>query len=733
MDRPDLIRRRVLRRSSLCAAAALADLRLRLPGLAAAGALGGSFRQVHAELEPDLSAPLDDAIELDSWIHIARGGTVTVLCNHAEMGQGITTALPMLIAEELEVPLEAIRVRIAPPAQRYWNPRFDRQLTGESASVRGMHVVWRQAGAQARDRLLRAAAARLGVDQASLNARDGAIHAADGRSASYGALAADAARLPAREVELKPREAFRLIGKPQPRLDTPAKINGSAVFGIDTVMPDMMHAAIRMAPQLDAPVRRFDARAARKMPGVLDVISIGDAVAVLAQGWWQAERAADKLTIDWGPSPNAGRSNDSIARAYLNALRDGKPIVSDSSGDLPGAMKAAARVHRAQFWSHPLAHATLEPMNFTAHWDGLQLKLIGPTQFPDRAQWAVAKALQLAPEQISVATTFIGCGLGRRVETDVEVQAAKIAYAVGKPVKLIWSREQDLTHDYYRPIALNSVEVGLDRDGWPIALDWTISSESIKARIWDWDPRRLDGTMVEYSKPPYRIANARFRAIHTPAGIRVGFMRSVSHAFNVFTNEALIDELALISGRDPLDYRLALLADGSRHKAVLNRVAELGQWRDSVPSGRSRGIALMHGYGSVLAMISEVSVSGSNVTLHRVSCAVDVGQAINPAGVFAQIESSVVFGMGACLMQKITFQDGRVAERNFDRYRLPRITDQPRIDVVLVESSAPPGGIGEPGAALIQASIVNAVSAAIGKRIRRLPIDLTRNDAHRLG
>ena len=586
-----------------------------------------------------------------------------------------------------------------------------------------MYTPLREAGAQVRDRLLRAAAKHWSLPVAGLTADRGMIISPDQREISYGALAQAASQLSAQSVPFKAPVDWKLIGRKVARIDTAAKVNGTAVFGIDVHLPGLVYAAIRMGPVLGSTVKRVNDRAARASKGVIDVISTGDGVAVVASTWWLAHKACAQLSIEWDEGLSATQSSAGVRKLFASGLQIGVAMqAQEPTGDIAGAFASAHRVQELSYWSHSLAHATLEPMNFTAHWDGKKMRLIGPTQYPDSAQAAVAKALSLPINAIFVESTYIGCGFGRRVETDVEVQAAKISYALKRPVKLLWSREEDMTHGFYRPMAVNKLRVATDRMGWPVALDWMISSQSIKTRIWDWDPGRLDGTMVEYCDPPYRIPNTRFRAVHTDAHLRVGFMRSVSHAFNVFANESMIDELALQAGRDPLDYRLALVDPGSRFENVLQAVAELSAWRSPLPKGRSRGLALMYGYGSVLAMVSEVTVIAHKVRVHRVSCAVDVGQVVNAAGIAPQIESSVAFGLGAALMQEITFERGRVQQRNFDTYPIPTMRDMPQVDLVILPSRHHPGGIGEPGAALIQAATANAVSRAIKRRVRGLPM-----------
>jgi isoquinoline 1-oxidoreductase subunit beta len=664
-----------------------------------------------------------DLVAIGAWILIARSGAITLLCNQAEMGQGVSTALAILLAEELEVALSSVQVRMAPPATQYNNPRLSRQLTGESASVRGMYTPLREAGAQVRDRLLRAAAQHWHLEAGDLIAKDGMVRTSGGRSLSYGALALAASRLPARQVPLKAPATWVLIGQKVPRIDTASKVNGSAIYGIDVRLPGLLHAAIRMGPVLGAKVRRFNDRVARARPGVIDIVSTEDGVAAIANNWWIAHLACALLEIEWDNGESASQSSTGQRETFSNALTKGQPLMAgDPLGNVDEAMRSAHRVQTMEFWSHSLAHATMEPMNFTAHWDGRHMRLIGPTQYPQSAQAAVAAALSIPVQDISVQTTYLGCGFGRRVETDVEVQAAKISFALKRPVKLLWSREEDMTHGFYRPVAVNRMQIATDRQGLPVALDWMISSQSIKSRIWGWDPKRLDGTMVEYCDPPYRIANTRFRAVHSDAKLRVGFMRSVSHAFNVFANEGMIDELAKQAGRDSLDYRLGLVDPGSRYERVLKALATLSAWHTPTALGRTRGMALMYGYGSVLAMVCEVSLTKLQVQVHRVCCALDAGQVVNAAGIVPQIESSVVFGLGAALMQEITFERGQVRERNFDTYPLPTIRDMPKVEVEVLHSAAHPGGIGEPGAALVQAATANAVSAALNRRVQRLPM-----------
>ena len=662
----------------------------------------------------------------NAFVHIADSGAITLTCNASEMGQGVSTALPMLLAEELEVDPRKVKVVFAPIKEVYANPIFQAQLTGGSATVRANYQPLLKAGAQAREMLLAAAAAKWSVDAATLKATDGAVVGQRGKKATYGELAAAAAALTApTEPKLKDPKEYRFVGKAMKRLDTPAKVDGTAVFGIDVKLPGMLYAAIILPPAVGGKVRSFDGSGAKKLPGVVDVVSTDDGVAVVADTWWRAQKARGAVAVQWDDGPSGKTSTEDIRQTFLKAFDQGTAIeVAPKVGDVDAALRGAARVHKAEFWMQSLAHATMEPMNFTATYMDSACHLIGPTQFQAGLRGFVAGALGIKPENVTCETTFLGGGFGRRVELDVPVQAAKIAKQLpGRPVKLLWTREDDTTHDFYRPISVIRVEVGVDAKGMPAGIRYRLSSQSIGMRDFGMDPKKLDPFMVEYAVTPYRFPASQYEAFNTDAGIRVGWWRSVSHAANCVANEALVDELAALSGQDPLAYRLALLDPAGRPANVLRVAARKAGWDTPVPAGRSRGIALLEAYDGFHALVSEVSVQGTAIEVNRIFVASDVGRMINPDIVRAQIQSSVVFGLGAALMQEITFDRGRVTQKNFDSFPLLRMNQHPAvIDITLVESAEKPAGIGEPVTAVVQAATVNAVSKALNRRVRQLPM-----------
>ena len=661
----------------------------------------------------------------NAWVHIADDNTITLISHQSEMGQGVYTALPMLIAEELNVDIRKVHVAIAPPGKAYINAVLGGQLTGGSASVRDSWEKLRIGGAQVREMLISAAAARWKIDRAQLAAADGMVTGPGGRSATYGQLAADASRLPVpNDVPLKSPKDFRIVGKPTKRLDTPSKVNGTARFGIDVKLPGMVYASVEQSPVLGGTAKAVYDVEARAMPGVIDVVRINDGVAVVADSWWRARKARDKLKIVWDEGPAANLSSASMAEGIRKAADTEKVLeVQKPVGDVDAALKTAAKTFKAEYWSPNLAHAPIEPMNFTASYENGKLHLVGPTQFQQGAVGAVSAVLGVKPEDVTVETTFLGGGFGRRLELDFIVQAAQVSKAVGKPVKVVWTREDDMTHDFYRPMALNQVEAGVDANGNPVAFKMRMTSQGVTQRAFGLPKEKLDPFMIEAAVAAYNVPNTRHEVVNHDAGIRVGYLRSVSHPFNVFANEGMMDEMAAAAGKDPIAYRLALLDGKPRFSNVLKLAAEKSGWNTPAPAGHFRGVALMEGYGTVMAMVSEVSVDEGKVTVHRVTTVVDLGYMVNPDTVVAQLQSSVAFGLSAALMGEITFANGRAQQTNYDTYPVIRMNEHPPvIDIVLVPSTEKPGGIGEPGAAVIQAATANAVSAAIGKRIRRLPM-----------
>ncbi|MBV8621780.1 MAG: xanthine dehydrogenase family protein molybdopterin-binding subunit [Curvibacter sp.] len=661
----------------------------------------------------------------NAWVHIADDNRITLMVARSEMGQGVYTSMSMLLAEELNVGLQQVRVEAAPPAAVYVNALLGAQITGGSTSVRDGWEKLRVAGAQVREMLVQAAADQWGVDASSLQASNGQVSGPGGRKASYGQLAEAASRLPVPEKpQLKDPKDFRLVGKRTARVDTPAKVDGSAQFGIDVVLPGMVYAALAQCPVIGGKVQGFDATEAKGMPGVLEVVQISDGVAVVADSWWRARKARDTLKIQWDEGPVALLSSEGMIDATRAAAASATPIeISKPRGDVAAALQSAAKVIEAEYVQPLQAHVPLEPMNFTAHVQGDQVLLLGPTQFQQGAQGAVAAALGVKPEAITLKTTYLGGGFGRRLELDFIVQAAQISKAVGKPVKLVWTREDDFTHDFYRPVAVNQLKAGLDAAGKPVAVQFKVASQSVTQRAFGLPANTLDPFMAEASVPAYDIPNTRHDLVIHDTGYRVGYWRAVSHNMNAFANESFMDELAAAAGQDPYQYRLALLQDKPRFANVLKLAAEKAGWGRPLPKGHARGIALMEGYDTHMAQVAEISLDEhGNVKVHRVTVAVDAGHLVNPDTVEAQIQSGVMFGIGAALKHQITVEAGRVQQTNYDRFQPVRMYEAPRVDIVLVPSTEKPGGIGEPATAVVGPAIANAVATLTGKRIRRLPI-----------
>ena len=661
----------------------------------------------------------------NAWVHIADDNAISILVAHAEMGQGVYTSLPMLVAEELNVDLRQIKVVDAPPAEVYVNALLGAQITGGSTSIRDGWTKLRVAGAQVREMLIAAAAQEWNVDKRTIQADKAMLTGPGGKKASYGQMAAAASRMPIPEKPaLKDPKDFRIVGKATKRLDTPAKVNGSATFGVDVKLPGMVYAAIQQCPVIGGKVKSFDSTQAKGMPGVQAVVQISDGVAVVADSWWRAKKALDTVQVQWDEGSVAALSDESILAGTREALKSGKVIeIAKPQGDVAGALKSAARVIEAEYVTPMQSHSPLEPMNFTADVKGDKVHLIGPTQFPQGAQGSVAAALGVKPENVTLKTTFLGGGFGRRLELDFVVQAAEISKAVGKPVKLLWTREEDMTHDFYRPLGVNTVKAGLDAQGMPVAMHFRVASQSITQRAFGLPKDTLDPFMAEAAVPGYNVPHTQHDLVIHDSGFRVGYWRAVSHNMNAFANESFMDELAKAAGQDPYAYRMKLLQGKPRFANVLKLAADKAGWGKPLAKGRARGIALMEGYDTYMAQVAEVSLNkDGSVRVHKVSVAADLGMMVNPDTVQAQIQSAVVFGISASVKHQITVKKGRVQETNFNTFEPLRLNETPRIDVVLVKSSEKPGGIGEPATAVVAPAIANAVAALTGKRVRRLPL-----------
>jgi isoquinoline 1-oxidoreductase beta subunit len=661
----------------------------------------------------------------NAWVHIADNNVITLLSARSEMGQGVYTSMPMLIAEELNVDISQIKVAAAPPGAVYVNSLLGGQLTGGSTSVREGWLKLRVAGAQVREMLITAAAARWAVDRDLVRADKGMVYGPKGLKSTYGELAEAAGRMPVPEAPpIKDPKDFKIVGKRTKRVDTPAKVNGTAEFGIDVKLPGMVYASLAQCPVIGGKVKSFDGSKAKASAGVIDVVQISDGVAVVASSWWQAKKARDLLSIQWDEGAGAALSDASVIDGTRHALKTGKVLeITKPQGDVAAALKGAAKVLEAEYVIPMQAHAPLEPMNFTAHVQGNKALLIGPTQFQQGAQGAVAGALGLKPEDVTLQTTFLGGGFGRRLELDFIVQAAEISKAVNKPVKLLWTREDDMTHDFYRPVGVNQLKAGLDASGKPVAMHFKVASQSVTQRAFGLPKDTMDPFMAEAAVTGYNIANTQHDLVIHDTGIRVGYWRAVSHNMNAFANESFMDELAKAAGKDPYEYRMSLLAGKPRFANVLKLAADKAGWGKPLAKGRALGIALMEGYDTYMAQVAEVSLNDSGeVQVHRVTVAADLGHMVNPDTVEAQLQSSIIFGMGAALKHQITMTAGRVQETNYHNFQPVRMNEAPKIDIVLVKSTEKPGGIGEPATAVVAPAIANAVAKLTGKRVRRLPI-----------
>jgi isoquinoline 1-oxidoreductase beta subunit len=662
------------------------------------------------------------ASQLNAWLKISRDNSVTIIVDRSEMGQGVYTALPMLMAEELNINIDLIQIVAAPVGDAYISPGNGGQITGTSNSVQESWDKLRMAGATARTMLISAAAQRWRIDPAQCHARDGSIVNARGAALTFGELADAAAKLPTpKDVKLKPKDKFQVIGKSRPRLDTPGKVDGSAEFGIDVHLPRMLHAALAQSPVLGGRVQALDSDVAEKMPGVRKVMVTASGVVVVAEHFWQALKARSALSITWDPGPNERLDNRAIEAQLKKTAAAGEGLSARADGNAAAALKSAARRLSAAYYLPLLAHATMEPMNCTADVRADGCDLYVGTQVQQVAQTTAAAAAGLQPAQVRVFTTLIGGGFGRRLDVDFIPAAVEASKALGAPVKVIWTREDDMTHDTYRPPAYEEVSGGLDASGKLVAWKLHITSPSITARMFP-PVKGVDDSVVEAAvNNLYDVPNLSVSYSRQEIGIDVGYMRSVSHAPNCFVIESFMDELAAAAGKNPLDFRMQHLARKPRQRRVLELAAERAGW-GKAPAGRFQGMALMEGYTTHLAQVAEISIIGGQLKVHKIVCVVDCGQMVNPRIVESQIEGGIVFGLSAALWGEVTLVGGRVQQTNFNNYRLLRSNELPELDVHLIDSDETPGGIGEAGVPLVAPALCNAIFAATGKRLRTLPI-----------
>ena len=661
----------------------------------------------------------------NAWVHIADDNTITLLSARSEMGQGVYTSMPMLIAEELNVDVNKVVISAAPPGAVYVNALLGAMITGGSTSVRDGWEKLRIAGAQVREMLVGAAAAEWGVPASAVKADNGILTGPGGKKATYGQMAEAASKQPVPEKPaIKAPKDFRVVGKRVVRTDAPAKVNGTAEFGIDVKLPGMVYASLEQSPVIGGKVVRVDSSAAKAMPGVVDVVEIPDGVAVVANSYWAAVKARRALKIDWDFGAGANLSSDGMIESHRQASSTGKVLpIQPAKGDAMAAISGAAKKMSATYITPLQSHSPMEPMNFTAHVTGGKALLVGPTQFQQGVQGGVAAALGIKPEDVQVQTTFLGGGFGRRIELDFPVQAALISKAVKLPVKLVWSREDDMTHDFYRPIGFNQISAGLDANGMPVGLHFKLTSQSITQRAFGLPKDTMDPFMVEAAVAPYNIANTQHDLVIHDAGLRVGYWRGVSHNMNVFANESFVDEMALAAGKDPVDYRMAMLDGKPRFQNVLKLATEKAGYKKGAAKGNAMGVSIMEGYDTYVAVVTEVSLGADGeVKVVKATVAADMGMIVNPEIVEQQIQSSVIMGMGTTLKHSITLANGRVQQTNFNTYPMVRTNEAPLVDIVLVKSSEKPGGIGEPVTAAIVPALANAVAKLTGKRVRTLPI-----------
>ena len=671
--------------------------------------------------------PAKEGAAINAWVQIAPDDTTTLMIDKSEMGQGINTALTMILADELDLDWKKIKTEFAPAAPVYFNPVFGLQGTGGSTSIRGSWEPLAKAGAAAREMLIATAAKRWNVEPGACHTENSAVvNTASGKRIGYGALVEDAAKLPVpASPKRKDPKDYKYVGKATKRIDSRIKVNGTAEFGIDVRRPQMLHAAVARCPVFGGTVKSFDGTKAKAVHGVKNVVQVSTGVAVVADNTWSAMEGRNALQITWDEGVNAKNSSDAIRKLYQSRMeRTG--VIARKDGDADAAIGGAAKKLEAVYEVPFLAHATMEPMNCTADVRADGCDIYAPTQFQTFAQMTGAKITGFKPEQVKIHTTYLGGGFGRRAELDFIIEAVELSKAMGTPVQVTYSREDDMQHDFYRPTVMVKFWAGLDDKGAPVAVKSRIVGPSIMSRFFPGSVKNeLDDTATEgIATLKYDVPNFLVEYLLTETGVPVGFWRSVGNSHNGFIAECFVDEFAKAAGKDPFEFRRGLLSKDARQRKVLELAAEKAGWSKPVAAGRYRGIAVVESFGSYVAEVAEISIDrkARSLQVHRVVAAVDCGRHVNPETIRAQIEGGIIYGLTAALKGEITIANGRVEQANFNDYDMVRINEAPQVEVHIVESNDGPGGIGEPGTPPIAPAVCNAIFAATGKPVRRLPI-----------
>ncbi len=699
--------------------------------LAAGGGLLIGFSLPGADMFATAQAQSTTVFMPNAFLRIGTDDRVTVIVNHSEMGQGVYTALPMLLAEELDADWNKIGFESAPVDPKYNHPVFGMQITGGSSSVWSAFEQYRKAGAAARGMLIAAAAQQWNVNPATLRTDSGAVFDGTNRKLTYGQLAEAAAKLtPPAEVTLKDPKTFKLIGKPVKRLDTSEKINGKAVFGLDVKMPGMLTAVVARPPIFGATMKSFDDSRARTMPGVRKIAAVPSGVAVIADSFWQAKMAREALHVDWDDSAMRTFSTNQMMQQFREQAKSPGTNVR-REGDPDAAFAQAAKKIEAVYEVPYLPHAMMEPLNCAVDLRADTCEIWTGTQFQTVDRANAAKIAGLPPERVQIHTTYLGGGFGRRAnpQSDFVVEAVHVAKVAGAPVKVVWTREDDMQGGWYRPAFLHAIAGSIDSNGNPVSWRSRLVGQSIFAGTMfeammkgkEYDPASVEGV----DDLPYAIPNLAVESHKADVKVPVQWWRSVGHSHTGFATECFIDELAVLAQKDPYQFRRALLPKHPRHLAVLDLAAQKAGWGKPLPKGRARGIAVHFAFESYNAQVAEVSVDDGKIRVHRIVSAVDCGRYVNPGIIAAQLEGGAIFGASAALFQELTFENGRLQQTNFHTFPMMHMNECPEIETHIVENNEKSGGIGEPGVPCTAPAIANAVFAATGKRIRKLPIRMT--------